>query len=311
MGDDSNPNNSAHCHRAGNDVSLSAVSDRFYELQIEDWSRLRVELAWVYEGAVEAAYLKETSPHYGQSIFLLRSGTVEIVTAEGKVKAGPGDWVMPRQGPRQQQFSAGTSILSVHLNLHWPAGKPLFDWKTALVFASARFPQLEVHSRRLGRLVQKEFPGARQNLRSLPASLAVDCRLRRHFAAWFEVYCRVMLQLGLHPSQMGSIDPRVLAVVEYLDHASFAAPCREADLAARVGLSVSQLNRLFLRHFGSTPRRYLEKRRLENALVQIHRSRPVKEIAYELGFKSLPHFSAWFRQNTGSSPTELRRGDVT
>ncbi|SDT95045.1 AraC-type DNA-binding protein [Verrucomicrobium sp. GAS474] len=284
------------------------MSSSFYQLQLEDWSRLRVELAWVYDGPVEAAYLEESSPHYGQSIFLIRSGGV-TVRADGRAEAKPGDWVLPRQGPRRQTFAPGTHILSIHLNLHWPGGKPLFDWKTALVFPSARFPQLEVHSRRLERLVGKEFPGARQDLRYRPASLAVDCRLRRHFAAWFEVYCRVMEGLGVKPSQMGSIDPRVLGIVEYLDHASFALPCREGDLAARAGLSISQLNRLFLRHFGLTPRRYLEKRRLDNALVQIHRSRPVKEIAYELGFKSLPHFSAWFRQRTGSSPTAVRRGD--
>ena len=287
------------------------MSEHFYQLQIDDWSRLRVELSWVYEGEVAAAYLKETSPHYGQSVFLLRSGAVEVANEWGKAKAGPGEWILPRQGQRRQQFSPGSRILSVHLDLHWPGGKPLFDWKTALVFPAARFPQLEIHTRRLERLVQKEFPGARQNLRYLPATLAVDCRLRRHFYAWFEVYCRTMLQLGLQPTHMGSIDPRILSVVEYLDHASFAVPCREGDLAVRAGLSISQLNRLFLRHFGLSPRRYREKRRLDSALVQIHRSRPVKEIAYELGFKSLPHFSAWFRQNTGFSPTAVRRGEST
>lgn len=286
------------------------MSERFHLLRLEDWSRLRVELAWIYEGTVEDAYLDETAPHFGQSIFLVLRGGVKVVTDEGKAQAGPGDWVMPRQGRRRQQFAPGTHLLSVHLNLHWPGGKLLFDWKTALVFPAARFPRLEVHTRRLERFVRKEFPGARHDLRERPASLEADCHLRRHFAAWFEVYCRVLLELGLHPSQMESIDPRILSVAEYLDHISFAEPCREGDLAARAGLSVSQLNRLFLRHFGLTPRRYFEKRRLDNALVQVRRSRQLKEIAYDLGFKSLPHFSAWFRQKTGSSPSEVRAGNA-
>jgi AraC-like DNA-binding protein len=32
----------------------------------------------------------------------------------------------------------------------------------------------------------------------------------------------------------------------------------------------------------------------------------VKEIAYELGFSSLPHFSAWFRRRNGLSPRAFR-----
>lgn len=236
---------------------------------------------------------------------------MKIVTDEGSAQAGPGDWVLPRQGARRQKFLADTRLLSVHLHLHWPGGKPLFDWPVALVFPSARFPRFEVKTRRLERFVQKEFPGAGHDLREKTASLQTDCRLRNYFSAWLEAFTGILEELHLEPSHMESIDARALAVAEYLDHISFSEPCREEILGARVGLSVSQLNRLFLRHFGLTPRRYFERRRLENALVQVRRSRPLKEIAYDLGFKSLPHFSYWFRQKTGHSPAAsvLSRND--
>lgn len=38
------------------------MSRGFHHLRLEDWARLRVELAWIYEGPVENAYLEETSP---------------------------------------------------------------------------------------------------------------------------------------------------------------------------------------------------------------------------------------------------------
>lgn len=286
--------------------SLPIGREQFFRLRLEDWAQLRVELVWIYEGPVESSYLEETSPHFGQSIFLLQRGTARIITDEGCVEAAAGDWLLPCQGRRRQEFSPDSYFLSVHLNLHWPGGKPLFDWKTALVFPAAKIPRFETQTRRLERFVQKEFPGARHNLTEYPASLEVECRLRRHFAAWFEVYCQVLLRQGLQPPQMESVDSRALAVAEYLDHLLFAGPTLEGDLAARAGLSTSQLNRIFLKHFGLTPRRYYEKRRLDNALLQVRRNRPLKEISYELGFNSLSHFSAWFRQKTGRSPSEAR-----
>ncbi len=287
------------------------MSERFYRLRLEDWARLRVELAWVYDGPVATPYLEETSPHFGQSIFLVRNGTAKVITEEGQVNAGAGDWVLPQQGQRRQVFSPGTELLSIHLNLHWPGGKPFFDWKTALVFPATKFPRLEIHTKRLERLVQREFPGASHNLRYLPASLEVACRINRHFSAWFEVYCGVLMELGLQPSHLESIDPRILAVAEHLDHGLFGEPALERVLAARAGLSISQFNRLFLKHFGITPRGYFEQRRLDTALVQIRRSRAVKEIAYELGFKSVSHFSAWFRRKTGHTPTDMRAAGMT
>ena len=76
-------------------------------------------------------------------------------------------------------------------------------------------------------------------------------------------------------------------------------------MAHRVGLSVSQLNRLFAHQMGISPRRYADSRRLEKGRQLLHLNRhSIKEVAAELGFSSLPHFSAWFRRMEGMSPRE-------
>jgi len=33
----------------------------------------------------------------------------------------------------------------------------------------------------------------------------------------------------------------------------------------------------------------------------------IKEVAIELGFIHLPHFSKWFKQHTGKTPREMRK----
>jgi AraC-like DNA-binding protein len=74
-----------------------------------------------------------------------------------------------------------------------------------------------------------------------------------------------------------------------------------------VGLSVSQINRLFLRQFRVSSHGYFERRRQAYAIAALQSSaRTVKEVAYELGFSSLPHFSAWAKRRLGHSPRVFR-----
>ena len=81
----------------------------------------------------------------------------------------------------------------------------------------------------------------------------------------------------------------------------------ERPLATEVGLSVSQLNRLFVRQFGFSSLGYFERRRKEQALAALQGSaHTIKEIAFELGFSSLSHFSAWVTQQFGMAPSLVR-----
>ena len=104
----------------------------------------------------------------------------------------------------------------------------------------------------------------------------------------------------------------MLDVVRLLDkpvpHVRFA----ESELARRCGLSVSQLNRRFVRAFGETPRRYAERRRGEVARQLLtSTAQPVKQIAFSLGFLQPSHFAAWFRRLTGLYPAAYRRVRLT
>ncbi|HIS78036.1 MAG TPA: helix-turn-helix domain-containing protein [Candidatus Caccousia stercoris] len=94
---------------------------------------------------------------------------------------------------------------------------------------------------------------------------------------------------------------------ELLDR-SLYEPVTVDDLAAAVGLSPSQLTRVFSARFGVTPYRYLLSRRLETARLLLRGTAlPVREIAFRLCFSDEHYFSSLFRRKTGQTPSAYRR----
>jgi AraC-like DNA-binding protein len=281
----------------------------FVRLRMDDWTLLHAELDWAYEGGVEPAYRKNYRQYPGQSVFLVRRGALLIRTPSGSVVGKAGEWILPPQKDRLQKFSDDAEIVSIHLQLHWPGGEPLFNWDVAVKFDVSVAPQLEVRSRRLARLVSQEFPDVRNSLQRQYGSLTVHCRLRYYFSAWLCTFMDTLLALGSIPTRLGPIDPRIFRAVQLLDRFALRSRFRQADFAREVGLSPTHLDRLFVHQFGLTPRRYLEKRKLEQATSRLRSANSsglFKIIAFDLGFNSLAHFSGWFRHQTGVSPSQFR-----
>ena len=85
-------------------------------------------------------------------------------------------------------------------------------------------------------------------------------------------------------------------------------------LAARLGYSVRQLNRIVTTHFGAGPLALARSRRAQSARVLIETS-PMSfaDVAFAAGFASIRQFNDTVREVYGSSPSELRgrrRGHV-
>ena len=67
------------------------------------------------------------------------------------------------------------------------------------------------------------------------------------------------------------------------------------------------LTRLFRRHLGTTPIRYLwEVRVRQGASFLIHTGISVEKIAFTCGFKTSAHFSRYVKKYSGQTPRELR-----
>lgn len=101
-------------------------------------------------------------------------------------------------------------------------------------------------------------------------------------------------------------DPRIKAVLIQMEgNIEHTVPI--SDLAASVGLSRRQLERLFIKTIGATPAYAYTQVRLERAKRLLKNTRaPLIEIAMEAGFGNASHFSRSFRRICGQSPTKFR-----
>jgi AraC-like DNA-binding protein len=78
-------------------------------------------------------------------------------------------------------------------------------------------------------------------------------------------------------------------------------------LAQAAGVSPAQLVKLFRRHLGATPIRYVwETRTRRGAQLLRETGLTVSEIAFQCGFQTPFHFSRWVRELFGESPRALR-----
>lgn len=111
-------------------------------------------------------------------------------------------------------------------------------------------------------------------------------------------------RVGHAPGAYGRLTPVLEHVV-----ATYGRRLSAADLARRAGLSPSQLQREFRRLFGMTVGEYVLRTRLLMAQRRLRLSAdPVGTIARECGFYDQAHFTRSFKQRTGQTPLEYRRG---
>jgi AraC-like DNA-binding protein len=286
--------------------SSAALAPR---VPLAEWAGLHAHLIWVYDGPVSVQGRRGKVSAFDLTAWLMRQGQVEVRLGANTWRAGAGEWLFPPPGERWQDFSADARILSVRFRAKWPTGEDLLPANLGMRIPAARCPDLLRAAAPLARFVEGNFPNAETDLMQAPATLADYLRLQTLFSRWLETAITVLTGEGVVPAHMGKIDGRLLSAVRRLERQSLASPVSESTLARSVGLSVSQLNRLFLRQFGVSSRGYFDRRRHRHALAALEESsRGAKEIASDLGFSSAPHFSAWFRRKEGVPPRRFRRG---
>jgi len=99
---------------------------------------------------------------------------------------------------------------------------------------------------------------------------------------------------------------RLLFARDYLlEHR--ALPPSLPELARVAGINEFKLKKGFKELFGYTVFGYLSEQRLADAKAQLQeRQKTASELAFELGYSSVQHFSAAFKKKFGVSPTQLR-----
>lgn len=175
-----------------------------------------------------------------------------------------------------------------------------------------RFPDLEVRSDRIFNLDRTRGSCAGG---SSAADMAASI-VRRHISRDAERNAMEVLQiekarsaLDIQPRRPLAIeasDPKVKAALIIME-ANTEEMVPIEKLAAAVGVSRRQLERLFMDHAKSSPAVVYKRVRLERARhLLLHSTAPLIDIALEVGFENSSHFARSFKQTFGQSPTQLR-----
>ena len=115
--------------------------------------------------------------------------------------------------------------------------------------------------------------------------------------------------LQLHRQSIASTTSAAQAVEDTISFikTNFAQPLTNAQLSQRTGYHEYHLNRLFLRHTGSSIHRYILSTRIDAAkALLLNTEEPLSRIAEAVGFNSNTHFSTYFRKSVGITPQEFR-----
>ncbi len=118
------------------------------------------------------------------------------------------------------------------------------------------------------------------------------------------VCCQAVLPLAGDAVHRGP--PEWLAQL-MVDAATRLPVMSPAALARLAGVGPEHLSRTFRRHLGTTPAAWLNRQRLERAVVAlVETNDPVTAIALDLGFGSPGYFARVFRATYDCTPTEYR-----
>ena len=77
------------------------------------------------------------------------------------------------------------------------------------------------------------------------------------------------------------------------------------QIASYTGRSLATFKRDFGKISNLTPQKWLSRRRLEAAYIQLKEGRKVQDVYVDVGFKNPAHFSTAFKKRYGISPTEV------
>jgi len=113
------------------------------------------------------------------------------------------------------------------------------------------------------------------------------------------------------PARIGTRHPKLATLVGTMEE-TLEEPLSVAELARQAGITPRQVERLFQRYIGYSPKKYYLELRLHRARqLLMQSSRPVMDIAVACGFSSSSHFARCYRTLFKKSPlAERSLGDI-
>lgn len=276
------------------------------------WQSLHFDWLWVYHGQVPVTERWSDEIVVPAGWFWVESGEARMRVSDGERVVKPGQSFFTAPGTRRQWFAEGTRLLSVGFRCQWPGGMPVFQDGLNCVLGARSSSSLQKMTRELFQAVhgRKREVTYLESTRVVSKNWADWCRQEAAFRVWLNAYVATLKKRGVQPRSSSSAQDRRLEwLMNALQSWPLDQPLQLAQLTAGSDLGERRIHDLLKQHLGLTAQAWLEQRRLQVARDQLTGSnKPLKEIAFQLGFRHPPHFTTWFKRHTHLTPTAFRAG---
>ena len=149
-----------------------------------------------------------------------------------------------------------------------------------------------------------EFDRVRTELQSV--SSLFRAQPERAVARLWDILWTLVPVEASKPSAEPHRHPSVAGAMAHID-LHLAEPLGVGELARKVNMSQTHLNRLFRAAVGVTAGDYIRRRRLEWARhLLAHTNKSIKEVAHLVGIPDPQHFNKTMRKYLGRAPSALR-----
>jgi AraC-like DNA-binding protein len=255
--------------------------------------RPAVHLAGYYHFKRDVRFQYRIPSHH---LMLIESGRIEAQTEESAFDAASGDLICFRPAEwNQYETHSPTSFYQVHVEF---AGPPRH--------------RLTPFLRDIGPLpVCLSLEGSFADARTLFETICLEIthagvvHQLRIVAAVYELLAIAAGAIAPVPETVRHLDPW-LRMQQRLDSA-LTKELKIDELARQMGLSNEHFIRQFKHHFGMSPKAYHTRARLQEAARALRGSdKPIKAVAYDLGFGDPKSFTRRFRHHLGVKPSDLR-----
>ena len=281
-----------------------------------NWLNLKLHLLWCHNRRV-AEGTKSTGPTLqfteftNSAAWLVREGWAQVEHDGQCHTAHPGQWLIVKPGPRVQTFSHDARMLSIAFEARWPDGSHLYQDGLSLTIEAKEAPALEQKVRPILNAVMEIAPNT-WDVRDHRADLRCFLRLEQLLCEWMSALSETLEARGIKHSGHFGIDERVRMALDLLHARDLAEPLALETLAMEIHVSPHHLIRLFRKDLQTTPHQFWDRLRIEYAQSRIRQPDiRIKEVAIDLGFKHLSHFSKWFKQHAGKTPQSARKATAS
>ena len=253
------------------------------------------DLKYYYDADGEIRQAREFPPHVGDTVevYLLVDGDVSFMVEHHLYKLSPGDMILTKPN---EMHNCILNSASPHRHFcFWfsPDSEYLFGDLLAHEFGSGNLisPPTEDKEIILG-LCTRLYEASLRGEQTMAFALALE------FLAH--------VKRNLNASAHREILPEALRTILRDIEDNFATIGTLEEFAAKYYMSRSTMNRLFRRYLQTSPKRYLETKRLAYSRILLKEGKSVSEACGRAGFPDYTNYIRLFRQRFGITPLQYR-----